>query len=66
MTIKILMLLILGIISVAGSCFAQAREPGSGGVSSSTGTWASVDSSQSSIDGGSAAGYGSGDHGNVS
>jgi hypothetical protein len=58
MIIKIIMFLILG-ISVSGTCFAQARDPGSSGQSSSTGVWPSVDS-------GSSAGYGSGDHGNVS
>jgi len=58
MRIKIIMLLILG-ISAAGVCFAQSREPGSSGESSSTGVWPSVDS-------GSSVGYGSGDHGNVS
>jgi|GEM_PF-3314823 len=58
MIVKIIMFLILG-ISMAGSCFAQARDPGSSGESSSTGVWSSVSS-------GSSAGYGSGDHGNVS
>jgi hypothetical protein len=58
MIIRIVMFLILG-ISIAGTCFAQARDPGSSGESSSTGVWSSVDS-------GSSAGYDSGDHGNVS
>jgi len=58
MRIKIIVFLILG-ISVAGVCFAQSRDPGSAGQSSSTGVWPSV-SSDSSV------GYGSSDHGNVS
>jgi hypothetical protein len=58
MIIRIFMVLILG-ISMAGICFAQSRDPGTAGESSSTGVWPSVDS-------GSSAGYGSGDHGNVS
>jgi hypothetical protein len=56
MRIKIIIFLILG-ISVTGSCFAQSRDPGTVGESSSTGIWPSV-SSDSSI--------GSSDHGNVS
>jgi len=58
MKIKIIMLLMLG-ISMASSCFAQSREPSLGSESSSTGVWPSVGSDSS-------AGYGSGDHGNVS
>jgi len=52
------MFLILG-ICIGGVCFAQSRDPGSSGESSSTGAWPSVGSSSS-------VGYGSGDHGNVS
>ena len=59
MKIKLLLLVLIGMISVSASCFAQSREPGSTGESSSTGVWPSVGS-------GSSAGYGSGDHGNVS
>lgn len=59
MKIKIILFLILGTISAAGVCFAQARDPGTVGESSSTGIWPSVDS-------GSSAGYDSGNHGNVS
>jgi len=58
MRIKIIIFLILG-ISVAGVCFAQSRDPGSVGESSSTGVWPSAGSDSST-------GYGSGDHGNVS
>jgi len=58
MKIKIIAFLILS-LSAAGSCLAQSRDPGSSGESSSTGVWSSVSS-------GSSAGYGSGDHGNVS
>ena len=58
MIIKIIVFLILG-ISLAGACFAQSRDPGTVGESSSTGVWPSVDS-------GSSGRYGASDHGNVS
>ena len=73
MIMRIIMFLILG-IGMAGSCFAQSRDPGSSGESSSTGVWSSVSSSTSadtgssvgSVSSDSSVGYGSGDHGNVS
>jgi len=58
MRVKMMIFLIL-VTSTMGVCFAQSREPGPVGESSSTGVWPSVGS-------GSSVGYGSSDHGNVS
>jgi hypothetical protein len=60
MKIKIFMLLLLG-MTAAGLCHAQSANPSMGSESSSTGVWPSVSQEHSD-----SAGYGSGDHGNVS